>query len=141
MFLTGWRPRKRKPACLVLDLVEGVAGNDDAAGLGERLEPRGDVDAVAVDVVALDDHVAEIDADPELDALVLGRIGVALGHAALDRERALYGVDHARELDQGAIAHQLDDAAVAGGDLGLDQLLAEPSGGRVPASSSAIRRL
>ena len=37
----------------------------NAAGLGERLEPRGEVDAVAVDVVAVDDDVAQVNADPE----------------------------------------------------------------------------
>jgi hypothetical protein len=30
----------------------------DAARRGEALEPRRDVDAIAVDVVAVDDHVA-----------------------------------------------------------------------------------
>ena len=39
----------------------------------ERLQPRGDVDAVAIDVVAFDDDVAEIDADAVADALVLRR--------------------------------------------------------------------
>ena len=54
---------------LVHGVVEGRAGDTDPAGLGNGLQPRGDVDAVAVKVVALDDDVAEIDADAELDAL------------------------------------------------------------------------
>ena len=45
----------------------------DAAGLGQRFKPRGDVDAVAIDVAVLDDDVAEIDADAKHDApVVLG---------------------------------------------------------------------
>ena len=40
----------------------------DAARLGDAFQPRGDVDAVAEDVVALDDDVADIDADAEFDA-------------------------------------------------------------------------
>src|SRR5207248_5394782 len=39
------------------------------ARFGHGFEPCGDVDAVAVDVVAVDDHIAEIDPDPEFDAL------------------------------------------------------------------------
>ena len=39
---------------LVLDLVVHVAREQDPARLGQRLEPRGDVDAVAEDVAALD---------------------------------------------------------------------------------------
>src|SRR5262249_3210331 len=51
---------------LVPDLVVYGLRDADRAGLGERLEPGGDVDAVAKDIVAVDDHVAEIDADPQL---------------------------------------------------------------------------
>jgi hypothetical protein len=53
----------------------------------------------AIDVLVLDDDVAEIDANPEPDTLAARRLGLALGHAALDRERTLYGIDDARELD------------------------------------------
>ena len=40
-------------------------------GSASAFEPCRDVDAVAVDVVALDDDVADVDADAELDPLVL----------------------------------------------------------------------
>ena len=51
----------------VADLIAHRRGDADAARLGQRLEPRRDVHAVAEDVVVLDDDVAEIDADAELD--------------------------------------------------------------------------
>ena len=91
-------------------------------GVGQALEPGGDVDAVAEDVVVLDDHVAEIDADPELDPAGRRHVGVALGHPALDLGGALDGLDDARELDQHAIAAGLDDPALVLGDRGIDQL-------------------
>ena len=97
----------------------------DAAGRGQPLEPRRDVDAIAVDVVAVDDHVAEVDADPELDAELRLDVGVVLGDAPLDLDRTLDGVDHARELDQGAVARKLDHPAAALGDLGLNEFLAQ----------------
>src|SRR5205823_12280601 len=37
----------------------------DAAGLGHALQPRRDVDAVAVDVAVLDNDVARLDPDAE----------------------------------------------------------------------------
>ena len=49
------------------DLIAHRARDADAAGLGERFQARRHVDAVAEDVVVLDDHVAQIDADAELD--------------------------------------------------------------------------
>ena len=109
----------------VADMVAHRAGDGDAARPGDALEPRRDVDAVAEDVVALDDDVAEIDADAELDAAVLRHVGVALAHPALDLGGAGDGVHDARELDQHAVAGELDDAALMLGDLGVDQLVAD----------------
>jgi hypothetical protein len=34
-----------------------------SAGVGQGFDPRGDVDAVPIEVLAFDDHVAEVDAD------------------------------------------------------------------------------
>ena len=51
----------------VADAFVDDRGDADPAGLGERLQPRGDVDAIAVDVVAFDDDIAEIDADAQHD--------------------------------------------------------------------------
>src|SRR5690349_21131668 len=61
---------------------------------------------------SLDDHVAEIDPDAELDALLLRHTEVAPGHALLHLDRATHGFNHARELDQNAVAGQFDDVAV-----------------------------
>ena len=47
---------------------------------------------------------------------------VALAHRALDRDRAFDRVDDAAELDQRAVAHHLDDAAVARRDGGIEGL-------------------
>ena len=51
----------------IADAFVDDRGNADAAGLGQRFQPRGNVDAIAVDVVALNDDIAEIDADPQHD--------------------------------------------------------------------------
>ena len=51
-----------------VDLVVDGRGQADAADLGELLDARGDVDAVAEDVAILENDVAEIDADAEFDA-------------------------------------------------------------------------
>jgi hypothetical protein len=46
---------------LARHLIAYRARQRDAAGLGQRLQARGHVDAVAVDVVTLDDDLAEVD--------------------------------------------------------------------------------
>ena len=91
-------------------LTVGVLGKTDRAGLGNSLQSRGDVDAVAHQVaVALLDDVAEMDADAELDAALGRQARVAFDQAALDFDRAADGVDDAAELDDRAVASALDD--------------------------------
>jgi len=53
-------------------LLEYRAGDHHTPGVCERLQPCCDVHAVAVDIVLIDDHIAEVDPDPNFDALVLG---------------------------------------------------------------------
>ena len=127
---------------LVHGVVEGGARDADAAGFGKGLEPGRDVDAVAVEIVALDDDVAEIDADAELDAPSWRNVLVALGHAALDYGSAAQCVDDAGELDQRPVAHQLDDPAMAGPIVGsINSRRCALRRASVPASPAPMRRL
>ena len=86
------------------------AGDQDAARIADTLNARCDIDAFAENVVALDQHVAEMDADAIDDTLAIRRLGVPLDHQLLDRDRAFNRVDHGRKLKQQPIAHRLDDA-------------------------------
>ena len=121
MFLTVCSPRSSNAhGDLARHLVAHRARDRDAADRRQRLQPRGDVDAFAVDVVALDDDVAEIDADAIADALRFGALRLGARRRLLDRQRAVDGGDHAREFDQRAVAHQLDDAPAVRGDAGIE---------------------
>ena len=62
---------------LALDLLAHRAGDADAGGRRDLLQPGGDVDAVAQQVLALGDHIAKVDADAELHPPPRGQIGVA----------------------------------------------------------------
>ena len=59
---------------------------------------------------------------------MVGWRAVASGNAAgaLHRKCAVYGIDHAAELDDGAIADQLHDAAVVGDDGWVEDGLSVP---------------
>ena len=54
-----------------------------------------------------------------------GTPGVALDHGVLNLDGAAHGVDDAAELDQGAVAAVLDDAALMDGDGRIDQVASE----------------
>ena len=63
------------------------------AGFGNLLEPGRHIDTVAEDVVALDQDVAEIDADTKQHPLIGGCHGISLGHQPLDGGCACDGGD------------------------------------------------
>jgi hypothetical protein len=102
-------------------MVADGARNADAARLRQPLQPCGHVDAVAVNVAAIGDHVAEIDPDAKPQAALLGEIQIAVGHRALDFGGAAHRVDDAGEFRQHAVAGGLDDPAMMLADLRIDQ--------------------
>ena len=77
-----------------------VLGKADRARLGDAFQSRGDVDAVAHQIaVALLDHVAEMDADTELDPASCGTPALRSIMAVLNFDGAAHGVDDTAELD------------------------------------------
>ena len=101
---------------LVSDLIVNRLRDANCAGLGERFEPGGDIDAIAENVVAVDNYVAEIDADPELKP-ALGRDGVVYRpRGALHLDRTAQRIDDARKIRQQAVARRADDPSVMRGD-------------------------
>jgi hypothetical protein len=106
----------------VADLVAHRPGNADPSGLGERLQARCDIDSVAEDVAVFGDHVAEVDADPEPDAPLVGDHGLTVDHPALHFGGAAHRVNDAPEFREQAVAGILDDAAPVLRDLWIDQL-------------------
>jgi hypothetical protein len=123
-------------------MVAHGAGDTKAARVCQCLQPSRDIDPVAENVALIDDDVAEIDADPEADALLLGGVSLAVEHAALRLDGTAHGIDHAGKLGQ---------HAVAGGLLTMRPLCSRTFGSissrrcawrrrKVPSSSAPIRR-
>ncbi len=92
------------------DVLMRRTGDQDAAGFADTLEPRSDIDALAENVLALNQDIAEMDADTVDDAPGFGNDGVAFNHQLLDCDRAFDRVDDGRKLQQQSVAHGLDDA-------------------------------
>ena len=112
-------------------MAVGVLRETDTARISDAFKPRGNVDAVAHQVaVALLDHVAEMDADAELDAALGRKAGVALDHAVLHLDGAAHGIDDASELYEDAVARPLHYAPVMRCDGGIDQIAPQPAQSR-----------
>jgi len=78
---------------LALHLPPGVLGNRDTAGFGDALDTSRDIHAIAKNVVALDDDVADVDANSELDRI--GFIAGALLKLSLNFDGAGHRVKEA----------------------------------------------
>ncbi|CAN5303420.1 hypothetical protein BH18GEM1_BH18GEM1_14270 [soil metagenome] len=102
--------------------VPSGPGDADAPGFGDAFQSRRDVDAIAEDVVVLDDHVPKVDAGVEKELSLLRKVGIAPRHGLQDLDGTAKGVDHAREFDQQAVTGCLHEAAAVGLDLRVDQL-------------------
>src|SRR5262245_10719976 len=79
-------------------LMERIVRHADAARLSQPLQASSDIDAIAKDVIALDDDVTEVDADPKRNAPFFWNVGGLAGHRHLYLDRAAHGVDYARKL-------------------------------------------
>ena len=106
---------------LAPNLPIGVIGYANAARLGNTLQPGSNVDAVAKDIVVIDDDIADMDTDPEFNPDILRDVGILRGHGALDFDRAAGGIDGAGEFHQHAVTGGLDDAASMRSDGGVDK--------------------
>jgi hypothetical protein len=109
---------------LVADLVVDSARDAKPARLTKRLQPRGDVHAVAENVARVDDDVTDIDANAKRKPLLFWHRLVAGRVPALHRDRARDGFHGAREFHEHAVTRRLDDATAPGGDFRVDQFLA-----------------
>ena len=94
--------------------------NANAARLSNTLKPRRNIDAIAEDVVGIDNDVANIDPD-SVPELRVGCTCCALRHSPLNCNRASHGIDGTCELDQHAVAGRLDNPAFALSDFGIDE--------------------
>src|SRR5215469_5319034 len=118
---------------LLAEVIEGVIeliahfiahhpAEADPTGLGQTLQSGGQIYPVAVDVGVLDDDIALVDADPELDPLLRWNGSVALHHPALHLDSTSDRIDNAGKFDQQAVAGGLDDATAVLFDFRIDQL-------------------
>ena len=112
-----------------LDEIAHGTRHGDAARLGQGLDARGQVHAVAEDVLVLvvDDDFAEMDADAEQHALLLAQGLIEARHPFLDVDRGGYRRHGGAEFGQHGIACGAHEATAAGidrrtPDLGLGRL-------------------
>ena len=102
------------------DLVPHRARNPDAARLRQRLQTGGQVDAIAQQILAIDDHIPEMHADAEPHLLARGALRILLRDRLLNLQCAFDGIDRARKIGKHAVAGRREDAAPMFADQPVD---------------------
>jgi hypothetical protein len=103
-------------------LTKGILRYTYASGLGDALDPRSDIYAIAVDIVRIDNHVDEINPDPERDALDRGYPGIALDHCQLNLRGTTNRVDYTQKLRQKTVAGVLHNPPAMLQNFWIDEL-------------------
>src|SRR6476660_9243019 len=78
---------------VVAQMIDDGSRHADAARLGKLFEASRDVHTLAVAVRALDNDIAKIDSDADLDAFICRQPAIALCHVPLNRHRAFGRID------------------------------------------------
>ncbi len=106
MHRNGW------PPCV------GITGRDRrnahtyAAGLCESLHTGRDIHAIAKQIVTIDDHVSQADANTESNAFAFWHNCALLGEPALDLHRTFDSINSASEFSKRSIPSVLENAPI-----------------------------
>src|SRR5262249_33823082 len=103
-------------------ILQDPAGDTDAVRVGETFQACSHVDAIPIDVATVDDDITNIDADPELNALLRRRVGIACDHGVLNVDGTAQRIHHTCKLHKYAIAGGLHDSAAVLPDLRIEKL-------------------
>jgi hypothetical protein len=101
-------------------MIAHATGDADPAGLGERFQAGGYVDAVTEDVAVLHHDVADIDADAEKHAPLKGHRVVGFGKGMLNLDRGVYGIEDAGEFGKHAVPGGAGDPPAMAPDRFVD---------------------
>jgi hypothetical protein len=69
---------------LTLNVLLHAARHADAARFGKTFQTRCDIDAIAEDIIAIENNIANIDADTKLNSLLILRSGIPFCHSLLN---------------------------------------------------------
>src|SRR5262244_1701425 len=107
----------------VLYLVVNHARHHNAPGLSQRLKARRDVDPVSINIVVIDDDIADINTYAELNSFLSWQLCSALNHGVLNVDSAAYRIHDAHKFDKHTVARRLHDTSTMLCNFWIDQFL------------------
>ena len=88
--------------------------------LSKSLQLSRDIDGIAEEMVALNDDVADVDADAEPHVLADRSISILLRYGVLHCDSALHGIHGAGEVSDEAVTRRVEDPTAMRGDEPID---------------------
>jgi hypothetical protein len=106
-------------------MIMDRSGNADAARRASGLEPCRDVYHIAVDIEAIWDHIADVDADAKADGPIRGLVAIIGGDLLLHLRGTAYRTVNAVEHDEERVTSCVNNPAAMLVDRRIDQSPAE----------------
>jgi hypothetical protein len=110
----------------VLYLLVNATRDVNLAGIGNTLKARGDVDAIAENVVCFDDNIAKIDTNPIFNPMMLRHRCIASNHVLLDDDTAPHSFDGTVENRDKSVTSGFDEPSVMPHYAGLYEVTLDP---------------
>jgi hypothetical protein len=110
---------------LAANLALRIVRDADAAGLCDPFKPCRNINAVAKDVIVIEDDVTDVNTNAEFDPLQLRHRGILLSHTTLDLDGASGCIDGTSKLDKQTVAGRLNYPSAMRGDGGIDKGLSD----------------
>ena len=107
----------------------------DTSRLGKALQPCGDIDSVAKQIIGTHHHVPDMHPNPELEAAVEWQVPTILGKRCLHGVGTLDGIDSAGELGDDTVASGVGDPSAM---LDYEPVHDLAIGGQGPKSADLI---
>ena len=89
-----------------------LSANDGVGNDIKRIETHCNIDPITKDIVVFNYNITDVNADAKFNPLDLRYNDIVFGQAALNFDRAAYGIYDAAELDESTVPGILDDASV-----------------------------
>jgi hypothetical protein len=105
---------------LACDSIMNVARQDDSIWRSLGFETGRHIHAIAVQIMSVDDEIAEVKADPENDPGVFRLAAVEFDHCGLKFDGSPHGVYGTAEFRQSPVAYELHEAAAVPGQCRLE---------------------
>src|SRR5216684_647415 len=105
---------------LCADLIPHYTRDANSARLRQSFQASRDIDGIAEEIVALNNDVADVDADPKPHLLADRSISILLGYGVLHRDSTLHGINGAGEIGDETVASRVEDPTTMRGYQPID---------------------